>query len=551
MNKSQGALPRENLDPFGTSAQRPVVIVGGGIGGCALALALRQRHIPAVLFEKDATFDCRAQGYGLTMQQGAKVLKQLGFRGSFHDFGVSSHQHHSYSPDGGVVGAYGRSLHATTRATGGNGKGDDQRFNFHIPRQALRKMLLDELTPESIRWGHRFIGYGTDQSSGCVTVRFEESTLAAAAGQDGGGDPSCGAHINEVVVQAALVVGADGIWSSVRGRKLLDLGASQAYPINKEGEGEIYNHATRKEDDVIGNEARRDQKPEERLRELGGEREKTDGIIGGTNGNDAVAKGGKGRDDALRYLGVIVILGRAPCSHPLTQERVFQTLDGETRIFTMPFTAQGDNGEKQGVTMWQLSFRLTESDAKTLGKKGGEALLREAMARCDKWHEPIPQLLRMTPPEDVTGYPAYDRVLPTPTLCREGTAIDCTANTRVTLIGDAIHPMSPFKGQGANQALVDAVSLAREIFPLWHPRPRRGDDVNADTPGVKTEEAADAVPPTWAQSGLLSEALGRFEGAMLDRVAAKVEGSARAAELLHCSDALKKGNITRAAAARD
>ena len=67
----EGALP--STDPSCT-----VAIAGGGIGGAALALALRQRGIHAVVHERDASFEARSQGYGLTMQQGATALKTLG-----------------------------------------------------------------------------------------------------------------------------------------------------------------------------------------------------------------------------------------------------------------------------------------------------------------------------------------------------------------------------------------------------------------------------------------------------------------------------------------
>jgi monoamine oxidase len=46
-----------------------VIVVGGGIGGFALALALQQRGIKVKVYEKDRRFSERAQGYGLTMQQ--------------------------------------------------------------------------------------------------------------------------------------------------------------------------------------------------------------------------------------------------------------------------------------------------------------------------------------------------------------------------------------------------------------------------------------------------------------------------------------------------
>jgi hypothetical protein len=51
-----------------------VSIVGGGIGGCALALALCQRGISCQLFERDEHAHQRSQGYGLTLQQVCHVI---------------------------------------------------------------------------------------------------------------------------------------------------------------------------------------------------------------------------------------------------------------------------------------------------------------------------------------------------------------------------------------------------------------------------------------------------------------------------------------------
>lgn len=62
-----------------SKSQAPVVaIIGGGIGGLALALALQHRNIRAVVYERDSSFAERKQGYGFTLQQGAAALKQLG-----------------------------------------------------------------------------------------------------------------------------------------------------------------------------------------------------------------------------------------------------------------------------------------------------------------------------------------------------------------------------------------------------------------------------------------------------------------------------------------
>ena len=91
----------------------------------------------------------------------------------------------------------------------------------------------------------------------------------------------------------------------------------------------------------------------------------------------------------------------------------------------------------------------------------------------------------------------------------------------VTLIGDAAHPMSPFKGQGANQALLDALSLVREISKNCR------------------------LQSNCREKGIRETILQNFETEMLARTATKVADSAAAAEFLHSDIALYEGNEPR------
>jgi 2-polyprenyl-6-methoxyphenol hydroxylase-like FAD-dependent oxidoreductase len=70
------------------------------------------------------------------------------------------------------------------------------------------------------------------------------------------------------------------------------------------------------------------------------------------------------------------------------------------------------------------------------------------------WHEPIEALIRATDEAAILRNDVYDR----PALRRWSVG-------RVTVLGDAAHPMTPDLGQGACQALEDAVVLADCLAP--------------------------------------------------------------------------------------
>ncbi|EOD35514.1 hypothetical protein EMIHUDRAFT_201654 [Emiliania huxleyi CCMP1516] len=191
--------------------------------------------------------------------------------------------------------------------------------------------------------------------------------------------------------------------------------------------------------------------------------------------------------DRLHYVGLVVVLGILDGIR-----RIFETVDGTTRLYAMPFTTSS--------TMWQLSFPCSEEAARTLTKDAA-ALKAELLSRCRGWHDPIPALLADTPLDGMSGYPVYDREVLEPA-------------DRVTLIGDAAHPMTPFKAQGANQALSDAVLLAEALVQ-----------------GVREHGALAG----------LDAALPLFERRMLSRSARVVVGSREKAKELHSSLALQPG----------
>ena len=89
----------------------------------------------------------------------------------------------------------------------------------------------------------------------------------------------------------------------------------------------------------------------------------------------------------------------------------------------------------------------------------------------------------------------------------------------VTLIGDAAHPMSPFKGQGANQALLDALLLAQKITSAYN--------------NIQNK-----------QINLREEVLQQYEKEMMERSSVKVKKSADAAKFLHSDIVLQEGNVT-------
>jgi salicylate hydroxylase len=145
-------------------------------------------------------------------------------------------------------------------------------------------------------------------------------------------------------------------------------------------------------------------------------------------------------DDSPYFLGLSAITGDAALAieDPLLSGGYFMTL--------------GDCGDsffcyrQPGGVHFSYTSHVEPS---TLESTSQQELLREVQTATEDWHQLVRTIASAAEPESIKSRGYYDKE-PTKQI-RDG---------NFWLIGDAAHPMSPFQGQGANTAMLDAMDLA-------------------------------------------------------------------------------------------
>ncbi|MBV9927986.1 MAG: FAD-dependent monooxygenase [Acidobacteria bacterium] len=138
------------------------------------------------------------------------------------------------------------------------------------------------------------------------------------------------------------------------------------------------------------------------------------------------------------YRGYTIWRGVARLEHETLRAGVASEIYGRGRRFGVGPVGLGRTG-------WWATANEPEAAAESASEHAPK-LLR----LFEGWCAPVQELIEATPSESILRNAAYDR----PAAARWG-------EERVTLLGDAVHPMTPNLGQGGCVAVEDAAVLAR------------------------------------------------------------------------------------------